>query len=62
MNYWTASILVPGWGQFCEGRLKDGVLFFIGTACGLYVAWWWGVLVWAFNVQDAYIYRQETNH
>jgi len=56
MNYWTASILLPGWGQFCEGRFKMGLLYFTGTFGGFLIAWWFGLMVWLFNIRDAYVY------
>jgi len=58
MEYWTASILIPGWGQFCQGRFKKGIFWFAGTIGGWWaIAWWWGVAVWLFNIHDAYTFR-----
>ena len=58
MNYWIASILIPGWGQMCEGRPKMALLWFAATVAAFWaIAWWWAVAVWLFNIRDAYAFR-----
>jgi TM2 domain-containing membrane protein YozV len=34
----SASLLLPGWGQFLNGQPKKGILFLLGTLCGAYSA------------------------
>jgi hypothetical protein len=62
MNYWTASFFCPGWGQWCQGRFGIGLLFLAGAVGGFWaIGWWFAVLVWLFNLRDAWAFRGENS-
>lgn len=42
----SASLLLPGWGQFLNGQPKKGSLFLLGTVCGAYSALLLAAAVW----------------
>ena len=48
------SFFIPGLGQLVKGQVGRGILIFFGTALGLAMAVIPGIIVWIWQITDAY--------
>jgi len=48
------SFFIPGLGQLVKGQIGKGILFFFGTLIGLALLVLPGLIIWIWNIADAY--------
>jgi TM2 domain-containing membrane protein YozV len=48
------SFVVPGLGQIIKGQVGKGILFFFGVGIGLMLLVIPGIIVWIWQIADAY--------
>jgi TM2 domain-containing membrane protein YozV len=48
------SFFIPGLGQLIKGQVGKGILFFFGTILGLAFFVIPGVIIWIWQIADAY--------
>ena len=48
------SFFIPGLGQLIKGHLGKAIGFFLGSLIGLFLLVIPGVLIWLWNLYDAY--------
>ncbi len=48
------SFFIPGLGQLVKGQVGKGVIIFIGTAIGLALLVIPGIIIWIWQIIDAY--------
>ena len=46
--------VVPGLGQLVKGHIGKALVLFVGTLLGMFAYIIPGVLIWVFNIYDAY--------
>ena len=56
--YWMGSLLIPGLGQLCHGRVALGFVRLVALPAMYVLAWPMGAIAHACNVLDAYLWHQ----
>lgn len=48
------SLFIPGLGQLIKGQAGKGILIFIGVIVGLFLFVLPGIIIWIWQISDAY--------